>query len=106
MTTVTRLFDFPYYQLEKYNLSKSLVTKYKGEWKATSTKEYINKANAISRGLLRLGVQPNDKIGIISLSNRTEWNICDIGILQTGAQDVPIYPPITKVDYQYILNPS
>lgn len=106
MTTVTRLFDFPYYQLEKYNLSKSLVTKYKGEWKATSTKEYINKANAISRGLLRLGVQPNDKIGIISLSNRTEWNICDIGILQTGAQDVPIYPTITKDDYQYILNHS
>lgn len=106
MTTVTRLFDFPYYQLEKYNLSKSLVTKYKGEWKATSTKEYINKANAISRGLLRLGVQPNDKIGIISLSNRTEWNICDIGILQTGAQDVPIYPTINKDDYQYILNHS
>lgn len=106
MTTVTRLFDFPYYQLEKYNLSKSLVTKYDGKWKATSTKEYINKANAISRGLLRLGVQPNDKIGIISLSNRTEWNICDIGILQTGAQDVPIYPTITKDDYQYILNHS
>ncbi len=106
MTTVTRLFDFPYYQLEKYNLSKSLVTKYDGKWKATSTKEYIDKANAISRGLLRLGVQPNDKIGIISLSNRTEWNICDIGILQTGAQDVPIYPTITKDDYQYILNHS
>jgi len=106
MTTVTRLFDFPYYQLEKYNLSKSLVTKYDGKWEATSTKEYIDKANAISRGLLRLGVQPNDKIGIISLSNRTEWNICDIGILQTGAQDVPIYPTITKDDYQYILNHS
>ena len=66
MTTITRLFDFPHYQLEKYNLDKALVTKYDGEWVATSTKEYIEKANQISRGLLRLGVKPNDKVAIIS----------------------------------------
>lgn len=103
---ITRLFDFPYYQLEKYNLEKSLTTKYNGEWKSISTKEYIDKANAVSRGLLRLGVQPNDKIAVISTNNRTEWNICDIGILQTGAQSVPIYPTISKEDYEYILNHS
>jgi len=105
-TQITRLFDFPYYQLEKHNNSKSLVTKQDGKWIATSTKEYIDKANAISRGLLRLGVQPNDKIAIISSTNRTEWNICDIGILQTGAQSVPIYPTISKEDYEYVLNHS
>ena len=77
-----------------------------GEWVATSTQEYIDKANKISRGLIKLGVQPNDKIAIISLTNRTEWNICDIGILQTGAQDVPIYPTISEEDYAYILNHS
>ncbi|WP_075342655.1 AMP-dependent synthetase/ligase [Tenacibaculum agarivorans] len=103
---ITRLFDFPYYQLEKYNLEKSLTTKYNGEWKSTSTKEYLAKANAISRGLLRLGVQPNDKIAIISTNNCTEWNICDIGILQVGAQNVPIYPTISKEDYEYVLNHS
>lgn len=106
MTDVKLLFDFPYYQLEKYNLQKSLVSKRNGEWIATSTQEYIDKANAISRGLIRLGVQPNDKVAIISLTNRTEWNICDIGILQTGAQDVPIYPTISEEDYMYILNHS
>ncbi|CAM1347647.1 AMP-dependent synthetase/ligase [Tenacibaculum crassostreae] len=103
---ITRLFDFPYYQLEKYNLEKAFITKYNGEWQSISTQEYINKANAISRGLLRLGVQPNDKIAVISTNNRTEWNICDIGILQTGAQNVPIYPTISKEDYEYILNHS
>jgi long-chain acyl-CoA synthetase len=30
----------------------------------------------------------------------------DIGILQTGAQNVPIYPTITEDDYEYILNHS
>ncbi len=103
---ITRLFDFPYYQLEKYNLQKALTTKYNGSWESISTKEYIERANTISRGLLRLGVQPNDKIAIISTNNRTEWNICDIGILQTGAQNVPIYPTISKEDYEYVLNHS
>lgn len=106
MSDIKRLFDFPYHQLNTYNLDKALVTKYNGEWVATSTQEYINKANAISRGLLRLGVKKNDKVAIISMTNRTEWNICDIGILQLGAQDVPIYPTISEEDYQYVLNHS
>ena len=62
MIEVTRLFDFPYYQLEKHNLEAALVTKKNGTWEATSTKEYIDKANALSRALLRLGVNKNDKI--------------------------------------------
>ncbi len=103
---IKRLFDFPYYQLEKYDLKKSLITKNGEKWEATSTKEYIEKANAISRGLLRLGIKPNDKIAIISTNNRTEWNICDVGILQVGAQNVPIYPTISKEDYEYVLNHS
>ncbi|WP_435139014.1 AMP-dependent synthetase/ligase [Formosa sp. A9] len=106
MTTISRLFDFPYYQLEKYNLNKSLSTKYNGTWVSVSTQEYIDQANAISRGLLRLGVQPNDKIAVISTNNRTEWNVMDVGILQLGAQNVPIYPTISEEDYEYILNHS
>tara|TARA_R110002072_G_scaffold23949_2_gene81964 strand:+ start:71441 stop:73222 length:1782 start_codon:yes stop_codon:yes gene_type:complete len=106
MTTIKRLFDFPYYQLEKYPQEKALVSKVNGEWVGTSTQEYIDKANAISRGLIRLGVNPNDKVAIISMTNRTEWNICDIGILQTGALDVPIYPTISEEDYEYVLNHS
>lgn len=106
MNNITRLFDFPYYQLEKYNLKDALVTKYDGEWIKTSTQEYLDKANALSRGLLRLGVNKNDKIAIISSNNRTEWHITDIGVLQTGAQTVPMYPTISAEDYEYILNHS
>ncbi|HEY0092639.1 MAG TPA: long-chain fatty acid--CoA ligase, partial [Flavobacterium sp.] len=103
---ITRLFDFPYHQLEKYNIPDALVTKYDGKWVPTSTKQYIDNANAISRALLKMGVQKNDKIAIISSNNRSEWNILDIGILQTGAQNVPIYPTISESDYEYILNHS
>ena len=106
MIEVTRLFDFPYYQLEKHNLEAALVTKKNGTWEATSTKEYIDKANALSRALLRLGVNKNDKIAVISSTNRTEWNIVDIGVLQLGAQNIPIYPTISAEDYEYVLNHS
>ncbi|MBB1193849.1 long-chain fatty acid--CoA ligase [Flavobacterium sp. SOK18b] len=107
MINITRLFDFPYYQQEKYtSIPDALVTKQNGEWIKTSTQEYIANANAISRALIKLGVQKNDKIAIISTNNRTEWNVMDIGVLQTGAQTVPIYPTIAEDDYEYILNHS
>lgn len=106
MSEIKRLFDFPYYQKEHFPLANALVTKYQGKWTSTTTEEYIDKAKAMSRGLMRLGVKPNDKVAIISMTNRTEWNICDIGILQLGAQDVPIYPTISEEDYAYVLNHS
>ncbi|WKL50049.1 long-chain fatty acid--CoA ligase [Flavobacterium pectinovorum] len=106
MVSITRLFDFPYYQQETYNLPVALATKKNGVWEKTSTQEYIAKANAVSRALLRMGVQKDDKIALITSNNRTEWNIMDIGILQTGAQNVPIYPTIAEEDYEYILNHS
>jgi long-chain acyl-CoA synthetase len=104
MTSITRLFDFAYHQLETYNLAAALVTKQNGVWVNTSTQEYIDQGNTISRGLLRMGIQTNDKIAIISTNNRTEWHIMDVGILQIGAQNVPIYPTISEQDYEYILN--
>jgi long-chain acyl-CoA synthetase len=106
MKEITRLFDFPYYQLKHKPNDAALVTKYNGKWVKTSTQEYLDKANAVSRALLKLGVKKNDKIAVISTNNRTEWNIVDIGILQVGAQNIPIYPTICAEDYEYVINHS
>ncbi|MDA0315878.1 MAG: AMP-dependent synthetase/ligase [Bacteroidetes bacterium] len=106
MTNISRLFDFPYYQLETHNLDAALVSKKEGKWEKTSTKEYLDKANALSRALLKLGVKKDEKIAVISSTNRTEWCIVDIGVLQVGAQNIPIYPTISSEDYEYVLNHS
>lgn len=106
MMQPTRLFDFAYYQKEKYNLATAFADKRDGSWISVSSEEFLNQGNAISRGLLRLGLKANDKIALISTTNRSEWNICDFGALQIGVQDVPIYPTSSKEDYQYILNHS
>ena len=101
---ITRIFDFAYYQLETYNLTKSLVSKSSGQWVSTSSREFVDKANIISRGLVALGVKRGDKIALISTTNRTEWNIMDLAMLQIGAVNVPIYPTISENDYKYIFN--
>ena len=90
MKPITRLFDFAHYQLETHNLEAALISKKDGDWVKTSTKDYLDKANALSRALLKMGIQKNDKIAIISTTNRTEWCIVDVGVLQVGAQNIPI----------------
>ena len=100
-----RLFDLPYYQLEKHPLERSFSSKIDGEWVGISTQELVDQANLVSRGLLAMGIKPGDKVGLIS-NNRFEWHIMDIGILQIGAINVPIYPTISANDYEYIFNHS
>lgn len=102
--SVSRLFDFAHLALSKFPKEDALVTKYNGVWTKTATQELVNKGNKISRGLLKLGIKPGDKIGIISTNNRTEWCVMDLGILQIGAIDVPVYPTISVEDYIYIFN--
>ena len=106
LNTPTRLFDFIENQAKHSPLPRAFNTKYDGEWVSTSSEEHLEKSNQISRGLLQLGVSKGDKVAIISSNNRTEWSIVDVGVLQIGGVDVPIYPTITAEDYAYIINHS
>ncbi len=103
MTTLTRTFDFAYHQLETNPQEDCLVDKREGKWIKTSTSEYLSKAMEMSKGLIQLGIKPGDKVALIS-NNRSEWNICDVALLQIGAVSVPIYPTITEKEYTYIFN--
>jgi long-chain acyl-CoA synthetase len=100
---MTRLFDIPYYQLDKYPNVAMFSTKIKGTWQPVSTEEFLNLVNEYSKALVGFGIKPNDKVAIVS-SNRLEWNILDIAILQIGAIVVPVYPNISTKDYHYIFN--
>ena len=103
---VTRLFDFPLYQLANKSISKSLNYKKEGIWYSISSEEYINTSNKVSASLLSLGVKPNDKIAVITDNNNPNWHILDIGVLQIGAQNIPLYATLSEKDYEYILNHS
>src|SRR5690606_23299545 len=87
-----------------YPREDMFVTKYNGVWEKTSTQEFHNMANKVSRGLLKLGIKPGDKISLITTATRTEWAIMDMGISQIGAVSVPVYPTISSDDYGFIFN--
>lgn len=91
----------------KININKPIAISGKrhGKWTNYSTNEYVDYVNNISYGLLQLGIQPQDKVAIIS-TNRPEWNFADFGASQVGAVTVPMYPTIGEADYKHILNDS
>ena len=101
MKKLERLFDVPYFQLDNFPQKTMFSTKIDGKWESVSTEDFLKKANLVSRGLIALGIEPGQKVGLVS-SNRVEWNIMDIGIQQIGAIGVPIYPNISTKDYKYI----
>jgi long-chain acyl-CoA synthetase len=80
-----------------------LAGKEKGAWVKYAVKDYKYLADCASYGLLAMGLKKGDRIATIS-NNRPEWNIMDMAFSQAGIVHVPVYPTISDVDYQHILD--
>ena len=95
------------FQLEdlitKQNLDAVVAGKENGKWRKYDATEFKEISTNISYGLIELGIDRGDIVSVIS-SNRTEWMLVDMGIAKLGAVNAPIYPNITKSDYEYIIN--
>ena len=105
MKNPTRLFDFIYHQNDNYPQRKAFSFRHEGEEVTLfSTAQMIELANKVSCGLLKLGLKPGDKITSIIVKNRPEWTILDLGMMQIGVVNVPVYPSISSSDYVYIFN--
>lgn len=100
---INNLADFYYYPLQFQPKSDAFTQKENGKWVSLSSKELVDKAILLSKGLLELGVKKGDRIAMIS-NNRIEWHLTDLAIQQIGAVNVPIYSNINPEDYDYILN--
>ena len=101
--SVTRIFDIIPQLLEKYNKPNALAAKENGKWVEYSTQQFADSVNYLSYGLFNLGIEREDKIGIIS-NNRPEWNFADYAIQQSGCVSVPIYPTISENDLNFIFS--
>ena len=105
-----RLFDCIEHQLKNFPQEAMLAGKENGGWRKYSTAEVAQTVNALSAGLLSLGLSGNDftpegsdKIAIIS-SNRPEWLIADMATQQIGVIWVPVYPTTNPLELTFILN--
>lgn len=105
MENPTRLFDFIYYQKDHFPQEKAFSFRHEGkEISSFSTDKVIELANKVSSGLLKLGLKSGDKVATIVIKNRPEWTILDLGMMQIGVINVPVYPSISSTDYIYIFN--
>lgn len=104
MARIRRIFDLleNYHQRYPY-LKDALVGKVHKNWIKYSVDDYIANSNYVTIGLLELGLKKGDKIAIIS-SSMPEWNFLDMGSLQAGIINVPIYPTISESEHKYIIN--
>ncbi|MDL2227734.1 long-chain fatty acid--CoA ligase [Odoribacter sp. OttesenSCG-928-L07] len=106
MAKVTRIFDILDHCAERYSDNKEALGGKEGKaWVTYSTTEYIDHANNVSYGLLALGLKKGEKVAIIS-NSMPEWNFFDMGTMQIGVVNVPIYPTISESEHLYILNHS
>lgn len=100
---VKRLFDIFPYQQEKFPQSAAVAGRANGVWETYSTAQVIEITDSIALGLLALGLQKGDCIGLIS-ENSVEWAFADHGIQKMGGIVIPLYPTAGKEDLTYILN--
>lgn len=103
MQGITRLFDIlEYYERNFRPKDDVLAGKENGEWVKYPIEKYREIVDAVSCGILAMGIGKDDKIATI-MPSRPEWNFLDMGIMQAGAVHVPVYPTISESDYKYIL---
>jgi long-chain acyl-CoA synthetase len=98
-----RLFDLLHRYSRLYNKPDMLVAKVDGKWVNYSSDEVVEDANLISYALFDMGLQKGDHITIIS-NNRPEWVIANMGMMEAGCINVPVYPTISNTDLLFILN--
>lgn len=77
--------------------------KKKGVWKEVSWQEYHAQIQALAAQFLEMGVNPGDKIALMS-NTRWEWSVTDLAAMSVHAVVVPIYQTVTPADLEYILN--
>jgi long-chain acyl-CoA synthetase len=102
MAEITRVFDLLQYSLENHPQEDMVAAKQNGTWNKYSTEKFVAQVNSVSLGLIASGIKKDDKVAIMS-PNRPEWNICDFGIMQIGATQVPMYPTLSENDIKFIL---
>ena len=98
-----RLFDLLDHQQQKYPKPDAVCGKQNGKWIKFSTKQVQEEARQVALGLIASGINKGDRVALIS-NNRPEWVFADLGILQCGAINVPVYPTISENDYKFIFN--
>lgn len=104
MGDMTRIFDLLELYRAKYAAQEIVFAGKEGEtWQTFSAADYSSISDQVSAALLALGVTKGTKVATI-MNNCPEWNFLDMGLMQIGAVQVPVYPTICNNHFAYIFD--
>lgn len=87
---------------EQFPHDTAMRQKRLGIWQETTWHEYRAQTYAIAAGLIELGVDVGEHIGIIA-ENRQEWVISQLGINSAGAVPCGLYPTSPANEIEHLL---
>ena len=102
--SIATLNDIFFTALER-NLDRMMLYREAGKWLPISSREFGKRVARISHTLRSWGIQPGDRVGILS-ENRPEWPMADMATLLIGAVTVPLYTTLTPEQTAFVLNDS
>lgn len=86
MKTIIQLFEE---SVAKYSSNPFLWEKANGKYSATTYKELQKEVYKFAAGLMDLGIEKGDRIGLLS-EGRKAWVVAELGTLYTGGVNVPL----------------
>ncbi|QBJ98495.1 long-chain fatty acid--CoA ligase [Rhodococcus sp. ABRD24] len=76
-----------------------------GTWVNVSARTFADEVTAVAKGLIARGVQPGDRVALMS-ATRYEWQLIDYAIWAAGGVTVPIYETSAPDQVRWILEDS
>jgi long-chain acyl-CoA synthetase len=74
-------------------------------WRETTYEQTAEEIDAVARGLIALGLQPGDRVGILA-DTRREWTVVSFAVGAAGCVIVPVYPTNSPRECAWVLGDS
>ncbi len=92
-------------QARRFGDRKMSLAKKGGVWESKTWRQALEALPAVVMGLVSLGVQKGDAVGIISRTRR-EWSEADMAILTAGGVTIGIYPSASLWEMTHVVSHS
>lgn len=102
MQTILDLFENSVHQ---FGNNPFLWENLNGEYKATTYEETLKQTQIVANGLIALGLKPQEHIALLS-EGRNKWIISELGILYTGAVNIPLSIKLEASEVLFRVNHS
>ncbi len=97
------LFDILDYQRQRFPQAVAFAgRRADGRWEMWSSEDAVRERDAISAGLLALGIERGDRVGVLVHCGSPRWAVADAALLRIGAVPVPIHSTARSDEIAYI----